>query len=428
MKPVSSWGRLSHDLHHWVDWSSHEALAKTQGLGLAFGMGRSYGDVCLNAGGTLWGMSNLDKLIDFDAATGRLRCEAGVLLQTIQQLFIPRGWMLPVTPGTQRVTVGGAIANDVHGKNHHVVGTFGHHVLGLQLFRTDGALIECGPTLNPEWFSATLGGLGLTGVIVAVELQLRPVAGDCLEVESVVFNDLPAFFEWTDASLKSWEYSVAWLDCLSKNTRGLLKRANHVNEYANKKPVQREFNVRCTPPFSLVNQASLRVFNSLYFHWGVRGLGVHRVHYEPFFYPLDKIADWNRLYGSKGFYQYQCVLPGTEGLLGLNALLDEIKRHRAGSFLAVLKTFGAIASLGMLSFPKAGVSLALDLPNQGEKTKQLLARLDELVLNFSGRLYCAKNAQMNPELFRAGYPLLDEFLKYRDPGISSGLSRRLMGY
>jgi FAD/FMN-containing dehydrogenase len=372
-------------------------------------------------------MTRLDRFIAFDDVTGRVRCEAGVLLKTIQRIALSRGWMLPVTPGTQAVTVGGAIANDVHGKNHHVYGSFGHHVHAMRLLRTDGTCIECGPNVNAEWFRATVGGLGLTGVVLEVELQLRPIKGDCLNTETLVFQDLAGFFELADASDVLWEYTVAWVDCVSKpSTRGVFMRANHTNRWHDVDS-PREFTLPFTPPISLVNPFSLRVLNQAYYHLHARRDGQRHMHYEPFFYPLDSLLQWNRLYGPRGFYQYQCVVPRQDGLLAIQTLLDEIKRFRTGSFLAVLKTFGSLESLGLMSFPQAGVTLALDFPNLGSKTKACLARLDAIVSAFGGRLYCAKNAVMTPELLRAGYPKLDEFLMFRDPGISSGLSRRLLG-
>jgi len=341
-------------------------------------------------------------------------------------LVMPRGWILPVTPGTQIVTVGGAIANDVHGKNHHVVGSFGDHVQQLTLLRTDGEVIDCGPRHRSDWFAATVGGIGLTGVILTVEIQLRQVAGPWLDTETVPYENLSEFFDLADRSESNWEHTVSWIDCISGN-RGLFMRGNHVEAPPKKEPLPRRLSMPIMPPISLVNQASLRLFNMAYFNLKKRQAGHTLTHYESFFYPLDNIQEWNRMYGPKGFYQYQCVVPRPDGQQAVEAMLREITRAGAGSFLAVLKTFGDRKPMGMLSFPQPGVTLALDFPNNGTKTLKLFEQLDAIVREVGGRIYLAKDARQPRDLFEAGYPKLAEFLHYRDPGISSAMSRRLMG-
>lgn len=432
MVKVSSWGRLGspeHDLRVLTDPAAvgQQLRAAAPALGLARGLGRSYGDVGLNPGGVLWQGTGLDKFIGFDPASGRLLCEAGVTLRDIQQMAIPRGWILPVTPGTQMVTVGGAIANDVHGKNHHVVGSFGDHVRRLWLVRTDGSTIECGPGLAPEWFAATVGGLGLTGVVIRAELQLRPVAGPWLDTETIPYASLDEFFALADRSESGWEYTVSWIDCLSKSGRGLFMRANAAAAGDRPVPRKKAKTMPLTPPVSLVNGLSLRLFNNAYFQLHKQRAGRALAHYESFFYPLDNLLEWNRMYGPKGFYQYQSVVPRAVGKDAVQAMLGEIARSGDGSFLAVLKTFGDRAAPGMLSFAQPGVTLALDFPNHGARTHQLFERLDAVVREAGGRIYMAKDARMPRALFEAGYPRLPEFLRYRDPGISSALSRRLMG-
>ncbi len=432
MRPVSSWGRLSAELHEVVVLQDPKRAATQIACGLAgiaYGNGRSYGDVCLNPNGILWQTRGLDHFIAFDPETGLLQCEAGVLLRDIQRLVIPRGWMLPVTPGTQLITVGGAIANDVHGKNHHALGSFGDHVRRLQLARTDGELIECGPDLKPDWFDATVGGLGLTGVIVHAEIQLRRVPGPWLETETVPYTSLEEFFALADGSEAGWEHTVSWIDCLAGETgRGLFMRGNTALANDRTAPQGRKLTMPLVPPVSLVNRLSLRPFNLAYFQLKKRQTGRTLAHYESFFYPLDNLLEWNRMYGPKGFYQYQSVVPREVGQDATAAMLREISRSGEGSFLAVLKTFGERQPRGMLSFPRPGVTLALDFPNRGEQSHKLFERLDAIVREASGRLYPAKDARMPRELFEAGYPRLQEFLRYRDPGISSALSRRLMGY
>ncbi len=430
MVSVTSWGCLGTWTHDVTVLSDRQRVADqltSTRPGIAYGMGRSYGDMCLNPGGVLWKTTGLDRFITFDQDTGRLVCEAGVLLRDIQRLVVPRGWMLPVTPGTQLVTVGGAIANDVHGKNHHVVGSFGNHVEWLRLVRTDGETVECGPTLRPQWFAATVGGMGLTGVITEAAIQLRPVPSPWLETETIPYATLDEFFQLADDSEREWEHTVSWVDCLDRRGRGVFMRGNSVKAEDRPEPVPSQFAVPWRPPFSLVNELSLRAFNAVYFRLHERRAGRAIVHYERFFYPLDHVLEWNRLYGRHGFFQYQCVVPRERGHRVLKGMLRAISRSGEGSFLAVMKTFGTRPSLGLMSFPMAGVTLALDFPNKGEQTLRLFSRLDAIVRRAQGRIYPAKDARMPRDLFEAGYPRLQEFLRYRDPGISSALSRRLLG-
>lgn len=431
MRRVSAWGRLDaypHEVIGLNDRCRVPAMLASNHPGIAHGMGRSYGDVCLNPHGVLWNTTNLDRFIRFDEAAGRIVCEAGVLLRDIQRLVIPRGWILPVTPGTQLVTVGGAIANDVHGKNHHVLGAFGDHVQWLRLVRTDGEVMECGPHLRSDWFAATVGGLGLTGVIVEVEIQLRKVAGPWLETETVAYANLDEFFCLADSSEAGWEHTVSWIDCIGGGGgRGIFMRGNPTIVDARPVPVGRKVTMPFVPPVSMVNRLSLRPFNMAYFSFKKRQSGRGISHYEPFLYPLDNLLEWNRMYGPKGFFQYQSVVPREVGQEAVQAMLGEITRSGEGSFLAVLKTFGNRQPVGMMSFTQPGVTLALDFPNRGEKTLKLFGRLDAIVREAGGRIYLAKDARMPRDIFEAGYPRLNEFKQFRDPGISSGLSRRLMG-
>jgi len=431
MQAISSWGHLSAFPHKVISLSSPQQASRAitgHHPGIAHGMGRSYGDICLNPQGILWNTLGLDHLIAFDEASGRLICEAGVVLRDIQRLMIPRGWILPVTPGTQLITVGGAIANDVHGKNHHVLGAFGDHILSLRLQRTDGRIIECGPALEPQWFAATVGGMGLTGVILQAEIQLRRVTGPWLDTEIVPYANLDEFFTLADESEAGWEHTVSWIDCICKGGgRGLFMRGNPCGE-TRPAPHAGHLGMPFVPPISLVNPLSLRPFNTAYFNLKKWQAGRSIVHYEPFFYPLDNIQNWNRMYGPRGFFQYQSVVPRSNGRQAVQAMLGEISRSGEGSFLAVLKTFGNRQAVGMMSFPQPGVTLALDFPNKGERTLKLFERLDAIVREAGGHLYLAKDARQPADLFRASYPRLDEFLQYRDPGISSALSRRLMEY
>lgn len=442
MEKLTSWGRLSHDPHKLVMLNNREPHAKqiTDTPGICFGNGRSYGDVCLNPAGTVWQMRGLNRFIHFDNNTGLLRCQAGVLLQDIQRALVPQGWMLPVTPGTQLITVGGAIANDVHGKNHHKLGSFGEHVRALSLLRTDGTLLQCSPAGNSTMLKATLGGLGLTGIILEAELQLRKVNSQWLTTDTIPFQSLDRFFELADTSEQDWEHTVAWIDCLSgssgHDTRGIFLRANHnaganeqksADQQTGQSPAGRKPGVPFTPPLSLVNRLSLRPFNELYYRMQARKQGHGSSHYESFFYPLDAVKDWNKMYGPRGFYQYQCVVPSRTSREAIASLLDNIRQSGEGSFLAVLKTLGNRSEQGLLSFPMQGATLALDFPNRSRSTLALFERLDAIVSEHGGRIYAAKDARMPRSLFESGYPRLPEFLPFRDPGISSAMSRRLMG-
>lgn len=432
MKTVQAWGRLSNAEHQVIPLitPSHASRQIRQGSlpAIAHGMGRSYGDVALNGNGVLWLTTAMNHLISFDLTTGILHCEAGATLQDIHRTLITQGWMLPVTPGTQMITVGGAIANDVHGKNHHAFGSFGDHVLYIKLLRTDGEIIECSKTERAEWFYATVGGIGLTGIILEAKIQLRPVQSSWIDAETIPYHNLDEFFALSDSSEPDWEYTVSWIDCMNgANAKGLFSRGNLAGASTQVEPAINDKTFPITPPVSLVNKLSLPVFNFAYFHGNSLKSQPQKVHYEPFFYPLDAMHEWNKMYGPKGFYQYQSVVPKQIGKEVTQEMLNAIKKSGEGSFLAVLKTFGDRESGGLLSFPKSGVTLALDFPNRGEKTLKLLNELDHIVAQAQGRLYLAKDARMPRSLFEAGYPQLNEFLKYRDPGISSEMSRRLLG-
>lgn len=408
--------------------SRRQALPASGHPLLAYGQGRSYGDVCLTDQGTLLLTRGLDHLIHFEADTGVLRCEAGVTLAEVLNLVVPRGWFLAVTPGTRYATVGGAVANDVHGKNHHFAGSFGHHVRRLELVRSDGDRLECAPDQNGDLFAATIGGLGLTGLIAWVELQLVRISNPWMWTQSRRFRHLDEFWLMNEAAEREWPYVVAWVDCLAsgrRRGRGVLHCGLHAPSQA-ELPGFRERHRRfpLDPPFSLVNGLSLRAFNTLYYHKPVFPAG-QLSHYVPYFYPLDALRDWNRLYGRKGFFQYQCVLPPDTTREGVDALLRQIAHSGEGSFLAVLKSFGHQPSRGLLSFPRPGTTLALDFPNRGSVTRNLLARLDGVVRQAGGALYPAKDARMPADLFQSGFPQWEHFSEFVDPAFSSNFWRRV---
>jgi FAD/FMN-containing dehydrogenase len=414
--------------------------ATREGSVLAYGNGRSYGDVALNPGGTLIDCRGLDRFIDFDRQTGILTCEPGIRLADIlAALCRPdrdgSAWFLPVSPGTRFVTVGGAIANDVHGKNHHREGCFGSHVLGFDLARGDGSVVSCSPQSQPGLFAATIGGLGLTGLVLSARLQLRRVAGTAVAAEDIRFDRLADFFALAAESDADWEYTAAWVDCLATGARlgrGIFSRARHQPGVGATSPSpQPGIAIPLALPMSPLNKLTLRAFNTAYFHkFGFHKLGRHGRRrsvgsYERVLYPLDRIGEWNRLYGARGFFQFQCVVPSAAAPDAVAVLLGHIAASGQGSMLAVLKTFGERPSPGMLSFPMPGATLALDFPDRGAPTRHLLTALEDIVAAAGGRLYPAKDSLMRAETFRAGYSRLAEFLPHADPAMSSGFARRV---
>ena len=412
------------------------ALAARRAIpALPFGCGRSYGDVALNPRGTLIDCRDLDRFISFDRQAGVLRCEAGVTIADVISLLArPRPgetrWFLPVMPGTRFVTVGGAIANDVHGKNHHRFGTFGRHVLAMEIARTDGTRQVCSPTENSGLYAATIGGLGLTGFILSATFQLRQVSGTGFDAEEVRFGNLEEFFALSEQSDAAWEYTAAWIDCRSTGSRlgrGIFSRANHADGIDAPAPARApRLAVPITPPFSLVNGAGVRCFNALYSR---KPLARRRAHAArggaPVLFPLDAIGSWNRLYGPRGFYQLQCVVPAPAMRSVVADMVKVVAASGQGSAFAVLKTFGDVPSPGLLSFPMPGATLTLDFANRGATTLALLARLAALAGEAGGRLYPAKDSVMTAEAFRRGFPRADEFRPFIDPGLSSALARRV---
>lgn len=426
---LMGWGRLSQSEAEMTFLNRKEVL-KTDKNYLAIGNCRSYGDVCLNTNQVVVKMTTLDYFSNFDEITGILECEAGVILKDIQDIFLPRGWILPVTPGTQLITVGGAIANDVHGKNHHIRGSFGHHVLGFELLRLGQEVMHCSREQNADLFHATIGGIGLTGIIVKAKIQLKKIPSEYVRVEYLPFRGIEEFMALTHQSNEQWEYTVSWIDCLSgKNVRGVFMRANHVEaiEVANRVVTQAKVKtIPIVPPISCINLLSLKVFNQLYYHLN-QGKKSHYQHFYSFQYPLDGISNWNVLYGKKGFYQYQCVIPWQYAQVAIEALLELIREAQQGSFLVVLKAFGEMENEGLLSFPLSGITLALDFPNLGEKTLNLFTDFDAIVKQYQGRLYLAKDARMDEVFFKQSYINAQNFEKYRDAKISSDMSKRLFG-
>ncbi len=414
----------------------HAPLPLRDGVShLPYGQGRSYGDSCLNTGGVLLGTSALDHFIAFDDTTGVLTCEGGVTLAAIIDLALPRGWFLPVTPGTKFVSLGGAIANDVHGKNHHSAGTLGAHVVSFELLTSDGQRRPCSPSENAGLFAATIGGLGLTGLITQATIRLAPAPSAFLKGQSIKFGNLDEFFALSEASVPDYAYTVSWIDCLGTGAslgRGIFMRANiasadDVAASGVKPRAGLPLAVPIMPPLSLVNQLTLRPFNWAYYNRQQAEQVDKLWHYNSFHYPLDAISHWNRIYGPKGLLQYQCVVPRADERAVSRALFAEIAKSGQGSFLVVFKTFGPRVSPGLLSFPMEGATLALDFPIRGASTFALLDRLDAIVSEAGGRIYAAKDARMSAGAFLHAYPRLEEFRKFIDPRFSSNFERRVIG-
>jgi FAD/FMN-containing dehydrogenase len=397
---------------------------------LAVGMGRSYGDVCLLQNGTLLRTPNLDRLISFDGQTGLLRCEAGVTLAEILDFAVPRGWFLPVSPGTKYVTVGGAIANDIHGKNHHVAGTFGCHTTCFELVRSDGTQLLCSPTQNADWYAATIGGMGLTGMITWAELQMRPIVSRRIRLQSTKFVGLEEFVALSRASTDS-EYTVAWIDCVAQGrdfARGIFMRGEHDETQGPLTPLVKP---KVAMPFDLpafaLSRLTVGAFNTLYYHKQMSKQKTGLIDYEPFFYPLDRILKWNRLYGRQGLLQFQCVLPWESDPMGMIQALRAITASGLASFLAVIKVFGDVQSPGMMSFPMPGITLALDFPIRREVSFGLLDKLADITAEFGGRMYPAKDACMSAAHFQQFYPQWQQFSSYIDPSFSSSFWQRVTG-
>lgn len=398
---------------------------------LAYAKGRSYGDSCLLDKGLLVDTSLYSKIISFDEQTGIITAQSGITLDEILRFSVPKGWFLPVTPGTKYVSLGGAIANDVHGKNHHKQGTFGRHIVSLLLLRSNG-VFECSLEKNQELFAATISGLGLTGIILQASLKLVKIKSHLIDSVNIKIHNLDEFFEISDKYDSEYESTVAWIDCLAKGRnlgKGIFMLGNHATSFSkpyNPKSGKPIFTIPIDFPNFTLNSFTIKIFNLLYYHKQIPQVSKKRVHFDSFYYPLDILDKWNRIYGKRGFYQYQFVVDEDKKEV-LVKCLEKIASSNMASFLAVLKKFGNISSPGILSFPKPGYTLALDFPNYHEKLLKLFKELDELVKESGGRLYPAKDAAMDSTTFQLMYPQFQEFKKYIDPCISSSFYQRILG-
>jgi decaprenylphospho-beta-D-ribofuranose 2-oxidase len=442
-RPISGWGRYPLQIcelerpERYADLRSQCTDASSATL-IARGQGRSYGDASLNENGRVILTERLDRMLELDTRQGILKAEAGVTLADILPMIVKQGWFLPVTPGTKFVSLGGCVAADVHGKNHHHEGAFSEHVLSLVLIVADGSHLNCSATENADIFWATVGGMGLTGIIAEVTIKLLPIMTSQMMVQHHAAKNLKQLFQMLQDPTLDDQYSVAWIDCLASGNelgRGIAMFAHHAgtSDVPSTTPLASKHKRSRSLPFNLpawlLNPLSISLFNKLYYWKEARKKRPFLSDYDSYFYPLDALANWNRMYGKRGFVQYQCVLPEANALEGLTALLKELSASRRSSFLAVLKRFGAQGK-GLLSFPMPGYTLALDLPIRNKGLFGLLDKLDNIVLQHGGRVYLAKDARVSDESFKIMYPRYEEWLKIKnkiDPAqrFSSSLSRRL---
>ena len=398
-----------------------------QGALIARGNGRAYGDSACNPRQTAL-MHRFNRLLAFDEASGQLTVEAGVMLSDVIAAMLPRGWFPPVTPGTKFVTIGGMIAADVHGKNHHQSGSFGGFVDWIDVMLADGTVRRASPTVEPDLFGWTIGGMGLTGVILRAAFRMIPVPSGWIRQTLIPTADLDATMAAFDAA-QGVTYSVAWIDCLSTGAglgRALVMLGEHADPadlppaqaaHPYVTPPRRKLTVPFDAPGLALNRLTVRAFNALYYRKGLRAAGQSLVDWDRYFYPLDAILGWNRIYGRKGFAQFQCALPLATAQSGLRALLQAISASGQGSFLSVIKRFGPQAS--RISFPMEGYTLALDFPVTAA-TLALMERLDSLTLAHGGRFYLAKDSRMRPETLHASDPRLAAFRAWRDTGNCTG--------
>lgn len=442
IKAVSNWGNyptIDTEVEIPFELSQIRQTLQQKKTGIiARGLGRCYGDASL--GSTIIQMDKLDRFAAFDEQKGELTCEAGVSLASILTIFVPRGWFLGVTPGTKFVSIGGAIAADVHGKNHHKEGAFADHVVEIVILTADGATITCSKQEKPDLFWATCGGMGLTGVILFAKIQLRKIESAYISQEAIQAENLENLVAIIEQS-SEWTYTVAWIDCFSTGKakgRGVLMRGEHALEEdlpPNRQitaplilPAKWKLSIPFQFPAFVLNTYSIKTFNHFFYHKQKLPMVQTIIDYDQFFYPLDHINNWNRMYGKNGFVQYQCVIPEAESLAGLSELLDEIIGAQRGSFLAVLKKFGP--EKGVLSFPCAGYTLALDF-KVDPGLWAFLDRLDKIVLRYGGRLYLAKDARMSQTFFEQTYGNIDAFKKvlteYNPQGRFCSLQAKRLG-
>jgi FAD/FMN-containing dehydrogenase len=394
---------------------SEDLAAITANVPLSRGLGRSYGDSSLPAPGddTVAGSVRADRVLSFDPETAILRAEAGFSLHQIVRLLLPRGIFTPVTPGTQFVTLGGMVAADVHGKNHHRDGCFGQHVLGLRMRVADGRIVDCSPTVERDLFRATLGGMGLTGHILEVTVQLKKISSPWISYESVRLPDIDAYIAALKEAASEWPMTVGFIDCTARGKnlgRGILIKGRWAaSDEAPTEPPRpkRALTVPFDFPSALLNPLTIRVFNALTYHKHTSRVRRGIIHPEKYFYPLDQLRQWNRFYGRRGMTQFQCVLPDVDAPGAARQFLELLVARRAASPVCVIKDCGP-EGIGLLSFPRPGISIAVDFPVR-DHTQALIDALNDHVVKAGGRIYLAKDAFTRAEHFRAMEPRLAEW-------------------
>lgn len=435
-KKLSGWNRYPVQQCVVVRPERYVDLAPSGKSTIARGQGRSYGDASLNGEGRVVLTERVNRFLDFDKQQGKIKVEAGAKLSDINNVIISDGWFLPVTPGTQNVSVGGCVAADVHGKNHHRFGSFGNYIDEIELIIANHQRLKCSPRHQPELFWATVGGMGMTGIIGDVCLKLMPIESRWMVVDHRPTVDLDGVFQLLEDPAYDDLYTVAWVDCMSASAfgRGVVMRAHHATSVEiakfngpelERKNTTRVLNIPFDFPNWTLNAFAIRLFNDVYYRRLAKRTQPELVSHERYFYPLDKIHQWNRMYGRRGFLQYQCVLPEPAAREGAREIIE---RSRGLSFLTVLKRLGE-QNDGPLSFAMRGYTIAMDFPIQPGVFK-LLNEIDEIVIKHGGRVYLAKDARLRPETFRAMYPKYREWLRVKrtvDPEniFSSDLSRRL---
>lgn len=416
-KTIANWGNYpvieSDEKSFWFSGQIHDTLLNADKI-IARGNGRCYGDASL-AKNTLSTLQ-YNKALSFDAEKGIFECQSGLTLDKVLEIIVPKGWFLPVTPGTKFITVGGAVASDVHGKNHHVDGSFSNHVLEMDVLLANGETLTCSYNVNSDLFWATCGGMGLTGIITRVKFDLKKIETSYIKQKQIKAKNLEEVIHLFD-EYKQYTYSVAWIDCLKKGNsfgRSILMLGEHatiedLDEKKKKDPLKlpnkKQITFPVTLPSFVLNRFTVKAFNFLVYSKNIKKEINNVVSYEPFFYPLDTILHWNRGYGKKGFVQYQFVLP-LESKKGLIEILHRISDEGLGSFLAVLKVFGKQDDL--ISFPREGYTLALDFPVRNGLF-EFLDELDKIVLHYGGRIYLSKDARMKSEIFWSGYSNAKKF-------------------
>jgi len=425
-RECDSWGRVLRRARPVADATDFRTGAS--GGFLAFGNGRSYGDTCHNDQGRLIPMRPGAAISAFDPDTGILTADAGVLLSDILALVMPHGFFLEVTPGTAQVTLGGAIANDVHGKNHHRRGTFGNSVAAFTLLGSDGVRKVCSPETNAALFNASIGGMGMTGIIERATIRLMPVPSANVRQTAFRFSSIDGYFDAIDGIDASHEYSVAWIDQLARGRnlgRGVLMAGDHADNGGPAKPPSApKLSVPFSPPVNLLNRLTLKAFNGLYYGRAPKKPETGIVPWSSYFHPLDAITGWNRLYGPRGLFQHQSVYPLKNARETTIALIECAQKHGAASFLTVLKRFGDIRSAGLMSFPRPGFTLTLDFANSGEPTLRMLATLDDIVMKAGGALNPYKDQRMSADMFEASFPQWRQMEAMRDPAVMSDFWRR----